>query len=268
MLQLCFSYMKTSWLHLDPNSILESKTSCSFSHILFLFLPIYWNKWELKLQFLCFKVRKSPWNRNNTLFFPKTFVVLSSARWWLVTNIVRSFPPPISIPDQITGPLILGQDTSHAVRDRMETVSSPKHNVCSPAASRDKKTQKKLNTFLSYWSKGKQKKSRPYLRTADTNLANPSWTRALNVGQRDIWCRRRDVVWLNHVWLRNVVTSYCSGFFSSHNDGLRVDYDCVHSSGRADERRHPLWGRRRCSSQRNKCPSVIFSLYQSAAFIW
>lgn len=88
---------------------------------------------------------------------------------------------------------------------------------------------KKINTFLSYWNKWKQRKSRPYLWAADTNLANLSWTRALNVGQSDIWCRRRDVFWLNHVWFRNVVTSYCLDFFQLtqrwSEDELRMSTD-------------------------------------------
>lgn len=45
-------------------------------------------------------------------------------------------------PDQLAGSLKPGR-ILHLVKNRKETVSSPKHNVCSPAASRDKNTQKR-----------------------------------------------------------------------------------------------------------------------------
>lgn len=48
--------------------------------IYIIFLSIYLNKWEFKLQFVCFKVRKRLWYRNITLFFNQKqgFVISTS----------------------------------------------------------------------------------------------------------------------------------------------------------------------------------------------
>lgn len=54
-----------------------------------------------------------------------------------------ALPTPISVPRPVGWVFEARQDTSHPAMNRKDTISSPKHNVCSQAASRDKTTQKR-----------------------------------------------------------------------------------------------------------------------------